>query len=179
MSYILKVGDQNISVPLNKPVQLWAKKEFNPKLPLVMMVTGWTTNFNDTKNNALDVIYAAYRCRGNVNFVVSGFLFLRTTLFQSTFSLYSYLTFHFFFVFCSFAVRLLIQVSFPINLFPTISFFSEINTWVNANFFHNSWLCRYSVLVERTQHWGNWKSYFRFLGALDKNISHQEDSFDW
>lgn len=85
MSYILKVGNQNISVPLNKPVQLWAKKEFDPKLPLVMMVTGWTTNFNDTTNNALDVIYAAYRCRGNVNFVVSGSLFMGKTLFQSTF----------------------------------------------------------------------------------------------
>lgn len=70
MSYILKIGNQNISVPLDQPEQLWALKEFNPKLPLVMMVTGWTTNFNNTENKALDAVYPAYRCRGNVNFVV-------------------------------------------------------------------------------------------------------------
>lgn len=33
------------------------------------MITGWTTDVNDTKNDALVEIYAAYRCRGNVNFV--------------------------------------------------------------------------------------------------------------
>lgn len=71
MSFILKTKDQNISVPLTDPEKLWALKEFNPKLPLVMVITGWTTNFNDTENDTLDKIYAAYRCRGNVNFVVS------------------------------------------------------------------------------------------------------------
>lgn len=73
MSYILKIGDQNITVPLSEPERLWTLKEFNPKLPLVMVITGWTTNFNDTENDTLDKIYAAYRCRGNVNFVVSFF----------------------------------------------------------------------------------------------------------
>lgn len=70
MSFVLKYENENISVPLNKPQELWALKEFNPKLPLVIMVTGWTTNFNDTENPTLDKIYAAYRCRGGVNFVV-------------------------------------------------------------------------------------------------------------
>lgn len=70
MSFVLKIENQNISVPLTKPEDLWALKEFNPKLPLVIMITGWTTNFNDTENPTLDKIYAAYRCRGNVNFVV-------------------------------------------------------------------------------------------------------------
>lgn len=70
MSFVLKIDNQNISVPLTKPEELWALKEFNPKLPLVIMITGWTTNFNDTENPTLDKIYAAYRCRGNVNFVV-------------------------------------------------------------------------------------------------------------
>lgn len=73
MKYILKVKDQNITVPLSEPEKLWSLKEFDPKLPLVMMVTGWTTNFNDTEIPTLDKIYAAYRCRGNVNFVVSVF----------------------------------------------------------------------------------------------------------
>lgn len=70
MSYVLKIRNQNISVPLNQPRKLWALREFNPRLPLVMVITGWTTNANDT-NPALDVIWPAYRCRGNVNFVVS------------------------------------------------------------------------------------------------------------
>lgn len=71
MSFVLKTTNQNFSVPLNQPEKLWSLQEFNPKLPLVMMITGWTTNFNDTQNPTLDQIYAAYRCRGNVNFVVS------------------------------------------------------------------------------------------------------------
>lgn len=72
MSFVLKTKDnKNISVPLDKPEELWSHKEFNPKLPLVLMVTGWTTNFNDTENETLDKIFAAYKCRGNVNFVVN------------------------------------------------------------------------------------------------------------
>lgn len=70
MRYVLKIRDQDISVPLDKPEQLWTLKEFDPNLPLVILITGWTTNFNNTENLALDTIYAAYRCRGNVNFVV-------------------------------------------------------------------------------------------------------------
>lgn len=70
MSFVLKTNCKNISVPLDEPEKLWSLKEFNPKLPLVMMITGWTTNFNDTENPTLDKIYAAYKCRGNVNFVV-------------------------------------------------------------------------------------------------------------
>lgn len=69
MSYVLKIDNQNISVPLKEPTKLWALKEFNAELPLVLVVTGWTTNANDSENSALDAIYAAYRCRGNVNFV--------------------------------------------------------------------------------------------------------------
>lgn len=71
MKYVLKVKDQNITVPLSDPEKLWSLKEFDPKLPLVMLITGWTTNFNDSEIPTLDKIYAAYRCRGNVNFVVS------------------------------------------------------------------------------------------------------------
>ncbi|XP_055296585.1 uncharacterized protein LOC129565592 [Sitodiplosis mosellana] len=69
MSYVLKTKNKNISVPLDSPEELWSLKEFDPKLPLVMVITGWTTNFNDTQNPTLDKIYDAYRCRGNVNFV--------------------------------------------------------------------------------------------------------------
>lgn len=82
MSYILKVGDQNISIPLNEPTELWSHKSFNPELPLVIVITGWSTNFNDPDASALrcnDLLYAAYRCRGNVNYVasISSFLYYR------------------------------------------------------------------------------------------------------
>lgn len=70
MNFVLKTKTDNISVPLEKPEQLWSKPEFKKDLPLVLLITGWTTNVNDT-NNALDTIYAAYKCRGNVNFVVN------------------------------------------------------------------------------------------------------------
>lgn len=70
MSYVLKVKNVDIRVPLTTPENLWTLKEFNPNLPLVMMITGWTTNFNDPENPTLDKIYNAYSCRGNYNFVV-------------------------------------------------------------------------------------------------------------
>lgn len=70
MSFVLKTKTKNISVPLTKPEELWANEDFNPELPLVMMITGWTTNINDSSNPTLDKIFAAYKCRGNVNFVV-------------------------------------------------------------------------------------------------------------
>lgn len=71
MSFVLKTNSKDISVPLNRPQRLWPMKEFNRNLSLVIMFTGWTTNINDTENGALDAIYAAYKCRGNVNFVTA------------------------------------------------------------------------------------------------------------
>lgn len=71
MSYILYTGENRIFVPLNHPDDLWEHQEFDKKIPLVILVTGWTTNANSSNNAALNKIYAAYRCRGNTNFVVS------------------------------------------------------------------------------------------------------------
>lgn len=72
---MLKVKDKNIIIPMKNPSQLWSAKEFNRYLPLVIMITGWTTGPNDIVNRALDIIYAAYRCRGKINFVVKIFIF--------------------------------------------------------------------------------------------------------
>lgn len=69
LSYVLKIKDVRIEVPLSEPERLWSLSEFDRKLPLVMMITGWTTDADNSYNPALDSIYAAYRCRGNVNFV--------------------------------------------------------------------------------------------------------------
>lgn len=70
MNFVVKVKDKNILVPMSNPVQLWSTEGFNRYLPLVIMITGWTTNPNNILNRALDTVYEAYRCRGNVNFVV-------------------------------------------------------------------------------------------------------------
>lgn len=71
MNFVLKTKSKNVSVPLNKPMDLWKLPEFDANLPLIIFVTGWTTNFNETENTALNVLYKAYACRGHVNFVVS------------------------------------------------------------------------------------------------------------
>lgn len=70
MNFVLKTKDKNISVPLEQPQKLWSQSDFKKDLPLVVMITGWKTNFNET-NDALDTVFNAYKCRGNVNFVVS------------------------------------------------------------------------------------------------------------
>lgn len=70
MNFVLRVKDQNILVPLNQPEKLWLSPQFNSSLPLIFMITGWTTNYNKSENPTLETIYAAYRCRGNYNFVV-------------------------------------------------------------------------------------------------------------
>lgn len=70
MYFVLKTKWKDISVPLEQPEKLWTNDEFNKDLPLVLLITGWTTNFNDP-NSALDTIYNAYKCRGNINFVVN------------------------------------------------------------------------------------------------------------
>lgn len=74
MNYILKIKDQNISVPLSEPMKFRNLKEFDSTHPTIVMITGWTTNVNKPVNHALDLIYAAYRCRGNVNFLVNNIL---------------------------------------------------------------------------------------------------------
>lgn len=71
MNYVLLTNDKNISVPLDQPRKLWALKEFNILRPLVMLFTGWTSRVKDPDNPALNLLWSAYRCRGNVNFVVS------------------------------------------------------------------------------------------------------------
>lgn len=74
MNYVLKTKTQNISVPLSDPEKLWSHEEFNRDWPLVIMINGWKTNFNNTsESTAADSIYEAYRCRGKYNFVVLHF----------------------------------------------------------------------------------------------------------
>lgn len=68
MNFVLLTKDNRHLVPLDDPRQLWNHKLFNPTLKTEMLVTGWTSNINET-NDALATIWEAYKCRGNVNFV--------------------------------------------------------------------------------------------------------------
>lgn len=72
MNFVLRKKTENIVVPLKQAEKLWSNVEFRKDLPLVLLITGWSTNFDDYKaNDALDTMFAAYMCRGNVNFVVN------------------------------------------------------------------------------------------------------------
>lgn len=68
MNYVLITESENISIPINDSIKLWAHEKFNPQAKVVILVTGWTTDINET-NSAADVLYDAYKTR-NVNFVL-------------------------------------------------------------------------------------------------------------
>lgn len=70
MNYNFHFGDEVFFVPLSKPNELLSQSKFNQSNSLVILITGWTTNANDSQNAGLSLIYAAYRCRGDVNFVI-------------------------------------------------------------------------------------------------------------
>lgn len=57
-------------IKLSDADQLPSNIHFDVNNPLVILITGWTTNANDTENAALDLLYKAYRCRGDVNFAI-------------------------------------------------------------------------------------------------------------
>lgn len=71
MNYILLSGfGENRTVPLNEPHRLWTLKEFNRKLPTVIMITGWASDNSIDSHRDLNNVWRAYKCRGNINFVV-------------------------------------------------------------------------------------------------------------
>lgn len=70
MNFVLLTPNDRHLIPLEAPDQLWKHNTFNSTLKTEILVTGWTSNINET-NNALEAIWEAYKCRGNVNFVVS------------------------------------------------------------------------------------------------------------
>lgn len=71
MNLVLKKDGLDVEVPLLNAESLWSHEKFDKNLPLVILITGWNTNYNVTWNPALDTVYKAYKCRGGYNFVVS------------------------------------------------------------------------------------------------------------
>lgn len=75
MNMILKANDVDEKIPLLQGELLLASKSFNKDWPLVILITGWNTDYGTNWNPALDPVYQAYKCRGGINFLVSVFFF--------------------------------------------------------------------------------------------------------
>lgn len=72
MNYLLRTRKGDHLVPLQSPEELWAHAEFNRELDTAILVTGWFSNIDSTmENDALEAVWEAYKCRGNINFIVS------------------------------------------------------------------------------------------------------------
>lgn len=71
MNYILKTPERDYLIPIETPGKLWRHQSFNRQLKTTFLVTGWFSNINSTlENDALETVWEAYKCRGNLNFVV-------------------------------------------------------------------------------------------------------------
>ncbi|XP_063704253.1 vitellogenin-3-like [Culicoides brevitarsis] len=68
LNYVLLTGDENVTIPLTNSIELWRHPSFNPKKNTVVLITGWTTDINET-NTAVDLLSEAYLARGDTNFV--------------------------------------------------------------------------------------------------------------
>lgn len=66
---MLTQNNENITIPLFEPERLWNHSKFRQDWDVVLLITGWNSNINET-NDALETLYAAYR-RRNTNFVVN------------------------------------------------------------------------------------------------------------
>ena len=70
MNFIIITTEDNYSIPFKKPELLWKHEAFDKKKKTVILVTGWTTDV-DESNTGLSRISKAYLCRGGFNFIVS------------------------------------------------------------------------------------------------------------
>lgn len=71
MNYLLKTRQGDHLIPIETPEKLWKHPSFKRELDTAILVTGWFSNINSTMaNDALDTVWEAYKCRGNINFVV-------------------------------------------------------------------------------------------------------------
>lgn len=73
VNYLLKTRRGDYLIPIQTPEQLWQHPAFHHELKTTIVVTGWFSNINSTmENDALETLWEAYKCRGNINFIVSG-----------------------------------------------------------------------------------------------------------
>lgn len=70
LSLILRTRTRNVSFPLASPGNLWNNSAFNLNFSTVLFISGFMTNLKKGDSTAQDLLFEAYMCRGNVNFVV-------------------------------------------------------------------------------------------------------------
>lgn len=69
LNYLLMDGSNKTLIPIVHAEQLVTNPLFDKNKKTVILITGWASNVNGS-NSAIDVIYDAYRSRGDSNFVV-------------------------------------------------------------------------------------------------------------
>lgn len=69
MNYVLLTDAENISIPITESIKLWRHEKFDATKDVVIMVTGWNSDI-DAENTAASSLWAAYRSRGDTNFVL-------------------------------------------------------------------------------------------------------------
>lgn len=69
MNYVLLTESENISIPITESIMLWKHEKFDAKKKTVIMVTGWTSDI-ENENTAASSLWAAYKSRGDTNFVL-------------------------------------------------------------------------------------------------------------
>lgn len=68
LNYVFLTDNENITIPLLRSEELCRHPSFDPKKKTVVLITGWTTDINET-NTAVDLLSEAYKARGDTNFV--------------------------------------------------------------------------------------------------------------
>lgn len=53
--FVLKFNHEDYVIPLTSPDLLWKHEKFNPDWPLVLVVTGWATNYNDSISTSVEI----------------------------------------------------------------------------------------------------------------------------
>lgn len=69
MNYVLITNDENVSIPITESKKLWLHPKFDAKKNVVVMVTGWNSDINNT-NTAAEMLSSSYLKRGDTNFVL-------------------------------------------------------------------------------------------------------------
>lgn len=69
INYVLLTESENISIPITESLKLWKHEKFDAKKKVVIMVTGWTSDI-ENENTAASSLWAAYKSRGDTNFIL-------------------------------------------------------------------------------------------------------------
>lgn len=72
MNFMLKSCSGDFLIPIQTPEKLLGHPAFDSERKTAILVTGWFSNINSTmENDALETVWKAYKCRNDINFVVS------------------------------------------------------------------------------------------------------------